>query len=68
MTQTIRLVEQDKVLATVGGLGTEPQQAVRAYLNKNKVPQLYVSTGATFWGARAEGLEVVARLAARLPG
>ena len=52
VTQTIRLVEQDKVLATVGGLGTEPQQAVRAYLNKNKVPQLYVSTGATFWGAQ----------------
>jgi ABC-type branched-subunit amino acid transport system substrate-binding protein len=50
VTQTIRLVEQDKVLATVGALGTEPQQAVRAYLNKNKVPQLYVSTGATFWG------------------
>jgi branched-chain amino acid transport system substrate-binding protein len=50
VTQTIRLVEQDKVLATVGGLGTEPQQAVRAYLNKNKVPQLYVSTGATSWG------------------
>ena len=52
VTQTIRLVEQDKVLATVGALGTEPQQAVRAYLNKNKVPQLYVSTGATFWGAQ----------------
>jgi branched-chain amino acid transport system substrate-binding protein len=50
VTQTIRLVEQDKVLATVGGLGTEPQQAVRPYLNKNKVPQLYVSTGATLWG------------------
>ena len=52
VTKTIKLVEQDKVFATVGGLGTEPQQAVRAYLNKNKVPQLYVSTGATFWGAQ----------------
>jgi branched-chain amino acid transport system substrate-binding protein len=51
ITQTIRLVQQDKVLATLGGLGTEPQQAVRGYLNSNKVPQLYVSTGATFWGA-----------------
>jgi len=51
VTQTIRLVKDEKVLATVGGLGTEPQQAVRAYLNANKVPQLYVSTGATFWGA-----------------
>jgi ABC-type branched-subunit amino acid transport system substrate-binding protein len=51
VTQTIRLVKDDKVLATVGGLGTEHQQAVRPYLNKNGVPQLYVSTGATFWGA-----------------
>jgi branched-chain amino acid transport system substrate-binding protein len=50
VTQTIKLVEQDKVFATVGGLGTEPQQTVRNYLNKNNVPQLYVSTGATFWG------------------
>ena len=52
VTKTIKLVEQDKVFATVGGLGTEPQQAVREYLNKNKVPQLYVSTGATMWGAQ----------------
>jgi branched-chain amino acid transport system substrate-binding protein len=52
VTQTIRLVDQDKVFAVVGGLGTEPQQAVRPYLNKNGVPQLYVSTGATEWGAK----------------
>jgi branched-chain amino acid transport system substrate-binding protein len=51
VTQTIRLVKQDKVFALLGGLGTEPQQAVRDYLNLNKVPQLYVSTGATLWGA-----------------
>jgi branched-chain amino acid transport system substrate-binding protein len=51
LTQTIKLVESEKVFATVGALGTEPQQAVRPYLNANKVPQLYVSTGATFWGA-----------------
>jgi branched-chain amino acid transport system substrate-binding protein len=44
---TRRLVEQDKVFATVGGLGTEPQLAVRAYLNEQKVPQALVSTGAT---------------------
>jgi len=49
VNRTIQLVTQDKVLATVGALGTEPQQAVRPYLNKNKVPQLYVSTGATFF-------------------
>lgn len=45
--QTRQLVEQDKVFALVGGLGTEPQQAVRDYLNQNKVPQLFVSTGLT---------------------
>ena len=44
---TRRLVEQDKVFATVGGLGTEPQLAVRAYMNQQKVPQALVSTGAT---------------------
>ncbi len=44
---TRRLVEQDKVFATVGALGTEPQLAVRSYLNQQKVPQVLVSTGAT---------------------
>jgi branched-chain amino acid transport system substrate-binding protein len=48
---TRRLVEQDRVFALVGGLGTEPQTPVRPYLNQQKVPQLYVSTGATTWGA-----------------
>ena len=46
---TRRLVEQDKVFATVGGLGTEPKLAVRAYLNQQKVPQALVSTGASYW-------------------
>ncbi len=44
---TRRLVEQDKVFATVGALGTEPQLAVRSYMNQQKVPQVFVSTGAT---------------------
>jgi branched-chain amino acid transport system substrate-binding protein len=47
---TRRLVEQDKVFALVGGLGTEPQLAVRDYLNESKVPQAFVSTGATTFG------------------
>ena len=42
-----RLVEQDKVFATVGQLGTEPVLGARAYLNQQKVPQALVSTGAT---------------------
>ncbi len=49
--QTQRLVEQDKVFALIGGLGTEPQLAVRDYLNQKQVPQVYVSTGATTFGS-----------------
>jgi branched-chain amino acid transport system substrate-binding protein len=48
---TQQLVQQDKVFALVGGLGTSQQEAVRQYCNQNKVPQIYVSTGATEWGA-----------------
>jgi branched-chain amino acid transport system substrate-binding protein len=44
---THKFVEQDNAFALVGGLGTEPQTAVRQYLNSMKVPQLFVSTGAT---------------------
>jgi branched-chain amino acid transport system substrate-binding protein len=45
-----RLVEQDKVFATVGQLGTEPVLGARAYLNEQRVPQALVSTGASYWG------------------
>ncbi|HWQ23816.1 MAG TPA: ABC transporter substrate-binding protein [Gaiellaceae bacterium] len=47
---TRRLVEQDKVFATVGQLGTEHNLAVRPYMNQRKVPQSLVSTGASYWG------------------
>src|SRR3954468_5334298 len=50
-TQTRKLVEEDKVFALFGGLGTEPQQAVVDYANQRKVPQLLVSTGATEFDA-----------------
>jgi branched-chain amino acid transport system substrate-binding protein len=49
--QTRKLVEEDKVFALFGGLGTEPQQAVVDYLNQRKVPQMFVSTGATEFDA-----------------
>jgi branched-chain amino acid transport system substrate-binding protein len=49
---TRRLVEQDKVFATVGQLGTEHNLAVRSYLNQQKVPQALVSTGASYWGTQ----------------
>jgi ABC-type branched-subunit amino acid transport system substrate-binding protein len=51
LQKTRKLVEQDKVFALVGGLGTEAQLAVRPYLNQQKVPQIYVSTGSTQFGA-----------------
>jgi branched-chain amino acid transport system substrate-binding protein len=50
--RTKQLVEQDHIFALVGGLGTEPQESVTAYANQQKVPQIYVSTGATEWGSK----------------
>lgn len=47
---TKQLVEQDKVFALFDALGTKAQLAVRDYLNTQKVPQMFVSTGATTWG------------------
>ena len=47
---TRRLVEQDKVFAVVGSLGTEVNVAIRPYLNQAKVPHMLVATGATTWG------------------
>ena len=49
---TRRLVEQDKVFATVGQLGTEQNLAVRPYLNQRKVPHSLLSTGASYWGTQ----------------
>ena len=47
VTLTKQLVEQDKVFAIFGGLGTQTQTSVRDYMNTSKVPQLFVATGAT---------------------
>jgi branched-chain amino acid transport system substrate-binding protein len=48
--KTRELVQQDKVFAIFNSLGTEQNQATRAYLNAIKVPQLFVASGATAWG------------------
>ena len=45
-----KLVLEDKVFAIVGTLGTEDNQGVRPFLNQRKVPQILVSTGASYWG------------------
>jgi branched-chain amino acid transport system substrate-binding protein len=44
------LVEQDKVFAFCNTLGTAENLAIRQYLNDQKIPQLFVSTGASTWG------------------
>ncbi len=46
---TRKLVEEDRVLLTFASLGTAPMAAVQPYMNSNKIPQLFVSTGASMW-------------------
>jgi branched-chain amino acid transport system substrate-binding protein len=45
-----QLVEQDKVFAIVGSLGTAPGLATWNYLNSHKVPQVLLATGDSYWG------------------
>jgi branched-chain amino acid transport system substrate-binding protein len=52
--QTRRLVEEDHVLADFNPLGTPTNTAIQKYLNEQKVPQLFVATGATKWGSPKE--------------
>src|SRR5271157_3697700 len=47
--QIRRLVEQEQVAFLFQTLGTPPNSAIRQYLNDNKVPQLFVSTGASMF-------------------
>jgi branched-chain amino acid transport system substrate-binding protein len=48
--QVRRLVEQEQVAFLFQTLGTPPNAAIRQYLNDNKVPQLFVATGAAIFG------------------
>lgn len=45
-----KLVEQDKVFALVGDLGTAPGLATWGYTNSHKVPQVFLATGDSYWG------------------
>jgi branched-chain amino acid transport system substrate-binding protein len=47
--QARKLVESDEVLLIFNSLGTPPNSAIQKYMNSNKVPQLFVATGATKW-------------------
>jgi branched-chain amino acid transport system substrate-binding protein len=44
-----KLVEQDQVAFVFQSLGTPSNSAIHKYMNQNKVPQLFVATGATKW-------------------
>src|SRR5438445_3287543 len=44
-----RLVEQDQVAFVFQTLGTANNSAIQKYLNQEKVPHLFVATGATKW-------------------
>jgi branched-chain amino acid transport system substrate-binding protein len=46
---TRKLVEEDKVFLDAGPLGTPTNSAIWHYMDEHKVPQLFVSTGATKW-------------------
>ncbi len=48
--QTRRLVEQEKVALIFGSVGTPTNDAVRSYLNDNKVPQLLIASGSNIFG------------------
>jgi branched-chain amino acid transport system substrate-binding protein len=47
--QIRRLVEQEQVAFIFNSLGTPSNFAIRPYLTENKVPQLYVASGAAMW-------------------
>ena len=46
---TNQLVQQDQIFGMLGGLGTPTHSAVIDFLNEEKVPDLFVSSGALAW-------------------
>jgi branched-chain amino acid transport system substrate-binding protein len=51
---TQQLVEQDKVFAVYGSLGTAPNLAIWNYVNSKKVPHVLLATGDSYWGFSAK--------------
>ena len=47
--QARKLVESDNVLLIFNPLGTPSNSAIQKYMNEQKVPQLFVATGASKW-------------------
>jgi branched-chain amino acid transport system substrate-binding protein len=50
LTNARKLVEQDKVFALFNTLGTAQNLAIWDYATAQKVPQVFVATGASDWG------------------
>ncbi len=50
-----RLIEQEQVFALFNTLGTPNNLAIWDYTNERKVPQVFVATGASAWGADIKG-------------
>ncbi|MEZ5311653.1 MAG: ABC transporter substrate-binding protein [Microthrixaceae bacterium] len=48
------LVEKEGVFALVGDIGTEPNKAIRDYMNENCVPNIGLATGSSEWGKANE--------------
>jgi branched-chain amino acid transport system substrate-binding protein len=46
-----RLIQQEKVFALFNTLGSPNNMAIWDYVNEEKVPHVYVATGASDWGA-----------------
>ncbi len=69
---TRQLVEQDQILLTFNALGTPTQIAIRDYLNEQKVPQLFVASGASKFNDpkhypwTTPGIQPIYRLGARI--
>ena len=63
---THKLVEQDKVFAIVGSLGTEHNLAIRPYLNDGKIPRPESPPATAPSGCDTKKVPVDDRLAARL--
>jgi len=49
MEQARKLVESDEVLLIFNSLGTPTNTAIQKYMNRKKVPQLFIASGASKW-------------------
>lgn len=54
MENARRLVEEDRVFALFGTLGTPGNSAIVDYVNERGIPHLFLASGASKWGATPE--------------